>query len=196
MRCVRHALLAAAVPCAVLCAQTPTIAPGEPPREHRAQPTTPAITVADAMTRMYIIAADSMEGREAGTRGGTRGETYIANEMRRLGLDPAGEAGSYFQTISLAKRSPDPTSALRTGTAQLNFGTDFLPMPRLGAQLFLGGLPYGGSFSGTDVPVVYGGRLGDSALVARMRRGENSSSSHCPVAPTESHRSPSGSSMT
>ena len=38
------------------------------------------ITAADAMTRVYIFADDSMLGREAGTLGGVKGTQYIAGE--------------------------------------------------------------------------------------------------------------------
>jgi hypothetical protein len=72
------------------------------------------------------------------------GEEYIAREAKRLGLEPAGENGTYFQAIPLVARQPDSTSRLRTDVGELVPGRDFLPVPRLGAQLFLGGQPYGG----------------------------------------------------
>jgi len=129
-------------------------------RAHAPRPTTAAIDVADLETRTYVIADDSMEGREAGRRGGTRGEEYIAREAKRLGLVPGGEAGTFFQTIPLVVRRADSTSTLRLTDGALVFGRDFLPVPRLGPQLFLGGQPFGGTFDGADVPVVYGGRVG------------------------------------
>ena len=54
------------------------------------RPTTAAITARDLMTRLYIFADDSMQGREAGTPGNVKGTDYIAAEIRRLGLVPAG----------------------------------------------------------------------------------------------------------
>jgi hypothetical protein len=55
--------------------------------------TTAAITPADLRVREYIFADDSMQGRRAGTLGNQRGNAYIAAELRRLGLKPAGIRG-------------------------------------------------------------------------------------------------------
>src|SRR6478736_6712611 len=85
------------------------------PRKHTPEPTTADITVRDVMTRTYIIADDSMEGRDTGRRGGLRAATYIANELKRLGIEPAGDRGTYFQAIPWVLRAPDSTSALRIG---------------------------------------------------------------------------------
>src|SRR5689334_10691759 len=52
------------------------------PLKHAPQPTTPAITAADLMTRLYIFADDSMQGREAGTIGNVKGTDYIASEVK------------------------------------------------------------------------------------------------------------------
>ena len=62
------------------------------------------------MTRLYIFADDSMLGREAGTSGNVKGTDYIAAEAKRLGLLPAGDSGTYFQTIPLKTRTLDTTS--------------------------------------------------------------------------------------
>src|SRR5438445_11953776 len=80
------------------------------PRKHPPQPTTAAITARDLETRLYIFADDSMQGREAGTIGNVKGTEYIAAEIRRLGLVPAGDGGTYFQTIPLKTRTFDETS--------------------------------------------------------------------------------------
>src|SRR5258705_11388172 len=59
-------------------------------------PTTGAITPLDLMTRLYKFADDSMMGRLAGTTWNDKGTDYIASEVKRLGLTPAGDDG-YFQ---------------------------------------------------------------------------------------------------
>src|SRR6476660_6993807 len=87
------------------------------PRKHTPEPTTADITVRDVMTRTYVIADDSMEGRDTGRRGGLRSATYIASELKRLGIEPAGDNGTYFQAIPWVSRSPDTTSVLRVGDA-------------------------------------------------------------------------------
>ncbi len=61
--------------------------------------TVAAITPADLRTRLYIYADDSMMGREAGTVGDMKATAYIAAEAKRMGLEPAGDSGTYFQEI-------------------------------------------------------------------------------------------------
>src|SRR6185369_16586894 len=82
-------------------------------RTHAPRPTSAAITEEDLKTRLYIVADDSMEGREAGTRGGARANAYLVRELTRLGLTPAGDNGTFLQTIPLSRREPDTTSTLR-----------------------------------------------------------------------------------
>ena len=61
--------------------------------------TGPDITAADLKTRLYAYADDSMMGRETGTIGNMMATRYIASEVARLGLEPAGENGTYFQEM-------------------------------------------------------------------------------------------------
>ena len=147
-------LAAPAIACAQAAADA-VPAPAAPlPLTHKPQPTTADITPGDLMTRLYIFADDSMLGREAGTIGNVKGTDYIASEVRRLGLKPAGEDGGYFQTLPFKTRTVDPTSAIvigGTGTpARLVAGTDWASIGTTSVSLH-------------DVPVVYGGTLGDSA---------------------------------
>ena len=82
--------------------------------------TTAAITPADLERRSRIFADDSMLGRRAGTAGNVRGNAYIAAELGRLGLTPAGENGTFLQPVPLASYVLDTTRAeLRVGSAQL-----------------------------------------------------------------------------
>jgi hypothetical protein len=106
------------------------------PRQHQPEPTSGDISAKDLMTRLYIVADDSMEGREAATRGGRKVEDYLAREAARLGLEPAGAAGSYFQQIPLVIRSQDTAATLSAGPSVLRAGQDFLLLPRLGLQVF------------------------------------------------------------
>ncbi|HET7374961.1 MAG TPA: hypothetical protein VFJ20_16345, partial [Gemmatimonadaceae bacterium] len=57
------------------------------------------ITEADLHHRLFLIADDSMMGRESGSEGDFKTAAYIASELKRLGLEPAGENGTYFQTV-------------------------------------------------------------------------------------------------
>ena len=132
-------------------------AEGQGPLKHRPAPTAPAITAEDLMTRLYIFADDTMQGREAGTEGNVRGTNYLAAEARRMGLEPAGENGTYFQTVPMINRAADSSSTLEVAGARLRLGEDFLPLP-----LFPSFLPYGSRLQSENAPAFYVGRLGDS----------------------------------
>jgi hypothetical protein len=46
---------------------------------------------------MYALAGDAMRGREAGTLDEMRASMWLADQMRKIGLSPRGEDGTYFQ---------------------------------------------------------------------------------------------------
>jgi len=98
------------------------------PLKHAPKPTTQAITAEDAMTRLYIFADDSMQGRRAGEEGGLRGTAYIEREVRRLGLVPAGDSGTFFQAVPLIMRTVDMTGSLKADDQQVALGADVLPV--------------------------------------------------------------------
>jgi len=144
-----------------LAAAAPALAQApQQPLKHAPQPTTPAITAADAMTRLYVLADDSMMGREAGTAGNVKGTDYIAREARRIGLEPAGENGTYFQTIPLRRKGVDPASSLTVGGSALALGADYLAIPTVE-----GAFAFRDTLTAANVPVVYGGRLGSTNLI-------------------------------
>jgi hypothetical protein len=45
------------------------------------------------------LASDELQGRGTGSEGGAKAEQYVADRFKELGLEPAGEGGTYFQTI-------------------------------------------------------------------------------------------------
>lgn len=149
--------------------------------------TQPAITPADLQRRLFLIADDSMMGRETGSEGAYKASAYVAAEFRRLGLEPAGDAGTYFQTVPFWVVAVDRQSRLVPSSgAALQLGTDFLPVsfsapPRTLAQaavLFAGsagdtahliaGTDVAGKFVVLDVPPG-GDRRGLGPLLGRYR---------------------------
>ena len=93
------------------------------PLKHAPQPTAAVISAADLMTRLYVFADDSMQGRETGTVGHLKSTAYIASELKRLGLQPGGDEGSYFQEVPMVRRSFDPASTITIGSTTLRGGT-------------------------------------------------------------------------
>jgi hypothetical protein len=120
------------------------------------RPTTPAITAADLMTRLYRFADDSMQGREAGALGNYKGTDYIAGEFARDGLQPMGEHGTFFQTIGLVRGGFDSTLSLTSSAGAVTPWQDVVPLPPIGQT------PFVPQWDGHDVPVVFAGRWGDS----------------------------------
>ena len=117
-----------------------------------AQTTTADITTADLEYRLKIIADDSMMGRESGSKGDYMAADYVASEFRRLGLQPAGEGGTYFQTVPFWKAAIDPTSQLVVQGTVLQVERDFIPSSVRAPGRTLDG-----------VQVIYGGNGADSA---------------------------------
>jgi hypothetical protein len=123
------------------------------PPTHTPQPTTAAITAADLKTRLYIYAADSMEGRETGTRGHIKATNYIAAQLKALGLKPMGDNGTYFQNVPVIRRALDPSSTITADGVTLHAGTDFLAQAGRG-RVVANSFPSG--------QVIYAGTMGDS----------------------------------
>ncbi|HWP94184.1 MAG TPA: M28 family metallopeptidase [Gammaproteobacteria bacterium] len=79
-----------------------------------------------------FLADDLLEGRAAGTRGYDLAALYVATEFRKLGLEPAGDAGGYFQRVPLLQgwRIADGARfVLHDGqrTWALEYGKEFVP---------------------------------------------------------------------
>lgn len=125
------------------------------PLKHAPRPTTAAITADDLMSRVYVFADDSMQGREAGTAGHVRATEYIVRELTRLGLRPAGEGGTFYQNVPLVRSRLDlPAAVLRSSTRAFQGGADFQPVP----GVF--GLDFPLGANAPSAPIVFGGRLG------------------------------------
>ncbi len=79
-----------------------------------------------------FLADDALEGRTTGSRGAMVAAHYIAAQFRRLGLEPAGDSGSYFHALPLAARRPEPRlQASGEGAGGLRWLDDFVLVPRL-----------------------------------------------------------------
>src|SRR5688572_6281191 len=122
------------------------------PPKHSGKPTQAPITAADLMTRIYIFADDSMMGRRAGSVGDTKGTAYLEREVRRLGLVPAGDNGTFFQAVPLYNRSVDMSSTLSADGNALVIAQDYFPLHPGGSPVPVNG-----------AQVIYAGNTADSA---------------------------------
>ena len=91
-RDIRSLTLVTVAAAIAACAGQPKVDTSPGPKR-----TSAPISSADLRTRLYIYADDSMQGRETGTIGNYKATNYIASELARIGLEPAGENGTYFQ---------------------------------------------------------------------------------------------------
>lgn len=136
----------------------------ELPLKHTPRPTTAAISAADLMTRLYIYADDSMQGRQTGTPGHLKATAYIAAQLRKLGLKPAGDNGGYFQNVPVVQRWVDASSSITAGEVTLAYDRDFVA-----------GRGRGGAARSIDgAQVIFGGVQGDTTnpLTADQARGK------------------------
>ena len=85
----------------------------------------PAVDGAQLMRDVRALAADSMEGREIGSRGGERAQRYLLHRIRGLGLDSLGSMVKPFDAgrqgdavvkganvVALVKGTVDPANHL------------------------------------------------------------------------------------
>jgi len=113
--------------------------------------TTAAITEADLRQRLFLIADDSMMGRESGSAGNYKTAEYVAGEFKRLGLEPAGENGTYFQTVPFWTAAVARASRVEVNGTALVLGRDFVPSSLYAPPRSLDGVRavYGGSMYDT-----------------------------------------------
>lgn len=123
---------------------------GNPPKVTPA-PTTAAITVRDLQIRLYQFSDDSMQGRQVGRVGNMKGTNYIAAEVKRLGLVPMGDNGTYFQVLPYHLHSFTNHSRLSVNGNPLAWQTDWVAVPGARAPRPV-----------STVEVIFGGTAGDT----------------------------------
>ncbi len=84
------------------------------------------------------LADDAMQGRETGTPGFDRAAELVASRLRHMGLQPAGDAGGFFQRVPLLKGTRLAEGAgldvvRRDRTITLRFRDHFLTDPNFDA---------------------------------------------------------------
>jgi hypothetical protein len=118
------------------------------------RPTGAEISVEDLQTRLYVFADDSMMGRQTGREGNMMGTAYIARELERLGIEPGGDNGSYFQPLPYVVRRYTSNSTLSVDGQALGWLTDYVAVPGQAPPAQISG-----------VQVIFGGIAGDTTNV-------------------------------
>ena len=95
-----------------------------------------------------------------GSEGNAKTVEYVAREFARIGLQPAGDNGGWFQTLPVVVRKYDAGKPLSFGDRVLTPWRDFLPRDQGAAARSLDG-----------VETVFGGLWGDTAQLIRADQG-------------------------
>lgn len=79
---------------------------------------------------VQFLSSDLLEGRGVGARGGQLAEQYLASQLAVAGLKPAGENGTWYQTVRLIGVQTLPSSRLMAEkdgqTLELRWQQDFV----------------------------------------------------------------------
>ena len=153
MHCARHfatSLLGLTLAASVAGAQGPLNQYGNPPTL-TPRPTRSAIDEQDLRTRIYTFADDSMQGRQIGRAGNLKGTDYIARELQRLGLVPAGDDGTYFQVLPYHLHEITKHSRLTANGTPFTWLKDWVAVPGSRAPRAV-----------ADAEVIFGGVEGDT----------------------------------
>jgi Zn-dependent M28 family amino/carboxypeptidase len=92
----------------VSCAPAPAPPAAAPP----AGPAENEINAASLAAHLQMLSSDLFEGRAPSTRGGKLAEEYLATQMAALGLQPAGDNGTFFQQVPIVESTVERTFTL------------------------------------------------------------------------------------
>src|SRR5258706_509431 len=94
-------------------------APAKPPHVTPAAKAVSAAVCKECIrATMEFMASDAMHGRGSGTHDEQVTATYIGSELRRYGIEPAGDSGSYVQAVNITRQTaaaPPVVSFATTG---------------------------------------------------------------------------------
>jgi len=109
---------------------------------------TPAVTPAELRARIRYLASPALGGRMSVEPGAHAASAYVASELHRMGLAPAGPDGTYFQdfTIDLPRLAAGNALTLEVGGASRPFEVerDWNPMAMSPSTSVAGALVFAG----------------------------------------------------
>ena len=110
--------------------------------------------IAPSAIRAHVefLADDLLEGRAAGTRGYDLAARYVASQMQAIGLEPAGDAGSWLQDVPLIQATRDHAASKLSLTSPDGSVDVLTPLDD-----FIAGFHFGRSASAVTAPASYVG---------------------------------------
>ncbi len=87
-----------------------------------------AITAADLLKHIKVLASDEFEGRAPGSKGEELSVKYIYEQFKALGLQPGNPNGTYIQEVPLAGITTAPKASFTVGDkkTELKFPDDYV----------------------------------------------------------------------
>jgi hypothetical protein len=70
------------------------------------------VLIKDVKANLEFLSSDELEGREAGTQAEKTTTLYIASELKKYGIKPFGDNGTYFQNFKYPAYQLDPKSTI------------------------------------------------------------------------------------
>ena len=83
-----------------------------------------AIRESDIKRDLFALASDKYRGREGGTLDELKASAWLGEQIRAIGLQPAGDDGTYFQWFNLQRTRLTKASTLNIGTHQLKLNEE------------------------------------------------------------------------
>lgn len=145
----------------VVAAQAPANPPAVTPPSPRAWA---AIRETDLKRDLFAMASPEMRGREGGTIDEMRASIWVAEQYAKIGLEPMGDGGTWFQWFNIVRTRVSPTASMASiGRESLELFGDIvansvLPVETSGAVLWLGDI--------ADTTVDIRGRIVATPVVA------------------------------
>ncbi|MCS7209960.1 MAG: M28 family peptidase [Fimbriimonadales bacterium] len=88
------------------------------------------ITPSDLQAHLEFIASDELEGRDTPSRGLDIAGLYIVSHLRRWGIKPAGENGTYYQTLRFRYDTVNTAETrIQVGERTFEYGVGFVARP-------------------------------------------------------------------
>jgi Zn-dependent M28 family amino/carboxypeptidase len=111
-------------------------APAAPATAAAAHVFSPEITPGDFSEMVQTLASDAFEGRAPGSPGEDKTVEYIRAQYERIGLQPGGDNGTWYQTVPMVETTADESTVLNLDVDgkphALKFGTDMVIGTRTG----------------------------------------------------------------
>jgi len=96
------------------------------------------ITEAQLRSHMEFLASDALQGRAGGTRDEWIAATYVGSQLRRVGVEPMGDNGTYVQAIEMVVEEAVTPPVLTVGGKAFTHGKEMI-VQSLGTPLNVNG---------------------------------------------------------